>query len=73
VADHQFIMVRTSVVNDDGRWLVRVRVEQEEKLLGPDGKGLPVFVGPFKDEADADLQGRKIAKLVKQAFGVADA
>lgn len=60
------IVVRTSVVQEADRWMVRVRFEQ--------GKERPeIFVGPFPDQPTADKEGRNVAKLVRQALGVADA
>jgi hypothetical protein len=67
MAERAPILVRTSVVqHDSGAWMVRVQVEQ-----GATAK--PLFLGPFADRADADENGRKIAKLVKKALGIADA
>lgn len=66
MAERAEIRVRTSVVQQKGAWMVRVQVEQDKTEL-------PLFVGPFADQADADENGRKIAKLVRKALGVADA
>jgi hypothetical protein len=54
--------VRTSIVNEGEGWFVRVRVES------PDGQSMEddIMVGPWKDEAEANREGQKVAQLVRK-------
>lgn len=55
------LLVRTSIAETDDGWKVRVSVENATEVS-------ELWVGPFKNEKEANENGLKIAKMVRKAM-----